>query len=125
MQCFSRCSLNIIVGTLEKGQYASLEEWDSAGAVSRYRNEINLRNASSNRKNNKLKLTKEEEVDINDEVVDNESAVVGAVFLREKDLEEKILILINSLKNKECAVASVLSALTNSSKNLVHDSNYS
>ena len=81
-----------------------MEEGGSAGTVDRHRNEINSRNEYSNRKNNKLKLSMEVEVVINDEVVENESAVVGARVLREKTLEEKKRILINSLQNKECDI---------------------
>ena len=37
-----------------------LEEGDSKGAISRYHKEINVRYFCSNKKNNKLKVTKED-----------------------------------------------------------------
>ena len=45
--------------------------------------------------------------------------------MREKALDEKKLILIDSLKNKEFTVVSVLSTLMNSSKCLIDGSKYS
>ena len=63
-----------------------IEEGDSTGKVDSHRNKINITNTYSNKKNNKLKVAREVEVDVNDEVVDNESAVVGVKVLREKAL---------------------------------------
>ena len=100
-------------------------ERDSADSVGRHRKEINIRNNYSKKKNNKLKVTTEVEADINDEVVNNESIVVGAEVLRENDLEKKKIILINILKNKDDTVASILSTLMNSSKDLIDESKYS
>ena len=112
-------SATSITGATVKGQSGRLEIRGSKGVVDRHSNEINSRNAYSNKKINNLKVSKEVEVVINDEVVDNESVFVGAKYLRENALEEEKLILINSLKTKEHTVAAVSSTLMNSSTDLM------
>ena len=64
-----------------KVKLTKLGKEESIGTVSKNRRKINVKNSCS-KENNKIKVTIELEVDINDEAEDDENTVVSAVVLR-------------------------------------------